>query len=249
MKRIALILLLLVFYAHNALAAPQGEYKAFTYTNALGCLGLTTEYGFIPDCYDVNQNWARYTWSQTLLHYVPGPVASLKVSQLPLATDVFSFPAFASVKDNNAACVAGAAPAGGGAFNCAVYNDGTSWVILGGSGSGGIYDIAMDYVGVPQASEIAAYTAPRILTFPNNFSGSVVSCGTSPSSSDTLTIVDTTAGVPTIIGHLVISTSCVGTFTTVFVGVTLAVNDRLTVTMPATVNGIADVAVTLAGSH
>lgn len=136
MRKFALILFALLIMLGNALAQSSGEYKAFVYNRPTGCIGQTTEEGGIPDCYDATQNWARYTWSQTLRQYVPGPEATLTVAKLPICTDSFAKNAIAVVSDSTNSCVAGNALTGGGSFVCPVFCNGTAWSILGAAGSG-----------------------------------------------------------------------------------------------------------------
>ena len=137
MKKIALILFAVFTMLGSARAQSSGEYKAFVYNRPTGCIGQTTEEGLVPDCYDATQNWARYTWSYGLKHYVPANQPLLTVAKLPTATDISSFPAFAVVSDSLNACVAGNTLAGSGTFVCPVFNNGVSWQLLGLTGGGG----------------------------------------------------------------------------------------------------------------
>ena len=109
------------------------------------------------------------------------------------------------------------------------------------------YDIGVDFVGTPTASQVIAFTSVRVVNFPANFTTptSQVSCGTNPGETDDYLIKD--GG--TQIGDVSLTTSCVPTWTTVG-GTTksLAVGDHLTIVAPATVSG-ADIAITLTGTR
>ena len=81
MRRLTIAIFLVVLCAHCAFAAPQGEYRAFTFTSPLGCVGLTTEYGGISDCYDTTTG-GRYIWDQAEGHYVPAPSAAALITSV-----------------------------------------------------------------------------------------------------------------------------------------------------------------------
>ena len=187
MRRILTLLFAALLFAGSAFAAPQGEYKAFAYTQPLGCIGLTTEYGGIPDCYDYNQSGARYEWSQTLRQYVPAPSPALTVSKLPTCTDSFAKNAIAVVSDSSNPCVAGNALIGNGSFVCPVFCNGTAWSILGaaGAGSSGVVAVSggtgINITGTA-SSPVVNLTTPVAVANGGTGCSSPVTVGTLPGS-------------------------------------------------------------------
>ena len=88
-----------------------------------------------------------------------------------------------------------------------------------------VYDMTFPAIATAQTW---ATMAPTNATFPANFTGGAVSCGTNPSGTVTFTLTDVTTS--TAIGTVQVSSSCVGTFATTG-GTTQAVSAKDRITM------------------
>ncbi len=110
------------------------------------------------------------------------------------------------------------------------------------------YDLVCSFVGKPSSGQLVMiFTAPRAVSYPANFAGSVGTLTTNPTS----TAVYTIANNGTTIGTLSISTGGVFTFaTTSGTSKSLAVGDRLTITAPSPQDAsLINVGFTMAGTR
>lgn len=117
-----------------------------------------------------------------------------------------------------------------------------------------LFAIGFSISGAPPVSVIMPFVCPQQLNYAANFVGSGVSCGTSPSETDTYTIK--VAG--SSIGTVALGTTCSSTSGTTGTGVTFATTgglaqlctpgQRLELDGPATVSG-ANIAITLVATR
>ena len=109
-----------------------------------------------------------------------------------------------------------------------------------------IYDIAMGYTGTPPATTtLFTFNAVRTFTLPVALQGSIFTFGTAPSASTVLTIQQN----GTTIGTVTWSASATYGTASFLSQITFAAGDLITIVTPSTLNGAANLAMTLSGNR
>lgn len=138
-------------------------------------------------------------------------------------------------------------PAGWTAIILQVGDDLTALSMFNSSlGTSIPYDIGVFIPGLPaNAALVMQYVAPRAITLPDDFAGSVGRCATNPTTS--AAVFDVLKNGSSV-GSVSISTGGVFTFSTTGAGVSLAVGDYLSMTAPSPQNAaLANVSIIFKG--